>query len=82
MTTSCATVLPSARFCYLPVLYLSPAVLYRTRVRVHRDELLRYGNHALTRRMVDRVFTQEPRRFQCTTPNRMGYEDFVRKCNR
>ncbi len=51
-------------------------------LREHRDELLRYGNHALTRRMVDRIFTQEPRRFQCTTLNRMGYEDFVRKCIR
>ena len=50
----------------------------RVNVLVHRDELLRYGNHALTRRMVDRIFTQEPRRFQCATPNRMGYEDFVR----
>ena len=57
-------------------------MLYCTHVCVYRDELLRYGNHALTRRMVDRIFTQEPRRFQCTTPDRMGYEDFVRKCIR
>ena len=49
-------------------------------LEINRDELLRYGNHALTRRMVDRIFTQEPRRFQCTTPNRMGYTDFVYFC--
>jgi len=46
-------------------------------LEINRDELLRYGSHALTRRMVDRLFTQEPRRFSCGTPNRMGYQDFI-----
>jgi len=49
-------------------------------LEINRDELLRYGNHALTRRMVDRIFTQEPHKFQCATPNRMGYTDFVHFC--
>jgi len=49
-------------------------------LEISRDELLRYGNHSLTRRIVDRIFTQAPRKFSCTTPNRMGYRDFARFC--
>eukprot|EP01052_Picozoa_sp_SAG31_P031544 SAG31_NODE_3352_length_4370_cov_3.025749_4_plen_320_part_00 len=46
-------------------------------LEISRDELLRYGNHALTRRLVDRIFSQEPWPFSCSTPNKMGYHDFV-----
>lgn len=42
-----------------------------------RDDLLRYSNHALTYRIVDRVFAQVARPFTSGTPGRMGYEDFV-----
>lgn len=42
-----------------------------------RDDLLRYSNHALTFRIVDRVFEQAGRPFTSGTPGRMGYEDFV-----
>jgi serine/threonine-protein phosphatase 2A regulatory subunit B'' len=42
-----------------------------------RDDLLRYGGHALTRRIVDRVFEQAGRPFLSDTPGKMAYEDFV-----
>ncbi|CAG9463577.1 unnamed protein product [Pedinophyceae sp. YPF-701] len=44
---------------------------------IDKDALLRYGNHSLTYRIVDRIFDQVPRKFRCQTPGRMGYEDFV-----
>ena len=43
---------------------------------LNRDDLLRYGGHALTRRTIDRVFQQSGRQFLCSTKNKMGYEDF------
>jgi serine/threonine-protein phosphatase 2A regulatory subunit B'' len=42
-----------------------------------RDDLLRYGGHALTRHTIDRVFEQAGRQFLCTTKGKMGFEDFV-----
>ncbi|KDD74550.1 hypothetical protein H632_c1234p1, partial [Helicosporidium sp. ATCC 50920] len=42
-----------------------------------RDDLLRYGNHALTFRIVDRVFGQCARRFASGSTSHMGYQDFV-----
>ena len=42
-----------------------------------RDDLLRYGGHALTRRIVDRVFEQAGRRFLSPQKGKMTYEDFV-----
>ena len=42
-----------------------------------RDDLLRYGGHALTRRTIDRVFEQAGRQFLCTAKGKMGFEDFV-----
>ena len=41
------------------------------------EDLLRYGNHALTYRAVDRVFAEAPRRFVSGAKGKMGYEDFV-----
>jgi len=44
---------------------------------IDRDDLLRYGNHALTYRLVDRIFAGAPRAFKpLQTPGKMGYEDF------
>ena len=43
---------------------------------VDKEDLLRYGNHALTYRAVDRVFSQAPRAFVSRVPGKMGYEDF------
>ena len=44
---------------------------------IDREDLLRYGNHGLTYRIVDRIFSGAPRPLTCTTPGKMGYEDFV-----
>lgn len=41
-----------------------------------REDLMRYGNHALTYRIVDRIFAEAPRRFVSGHPGKMGYEDF------
>ena len=42
-----------------------------------KEDLLRYGNHCLTYRIVDRVFAQAGRPFASGVPGKMGYEDFV-----
>jgi serine/threonine-protein phosphatase 2A regulatory subunit B'' len=44
--------------------------------QIDREDLLRYGNNALTFRVVDQIFAQVPRPFKCPVPGRMGYEDF------
>ncbi|KAE8721015.1 Detected protein of confused Function [Hibiscus syriacus] len=50
---------------------------------LHADEeedinkVLRYGNHALTYRIVLRIFSQVPRNFTSKVEGKMGYEDFV-----
>ena len=43
---------------------------------IDKEDLLRYGNHALTYRVVDRVFAEAPRRFVSGVKGKMGYEDF------
>ena len=43
---------------------------------ITQEDLLRYGGHALTRRAIERVFEQAGRQFLCTSPGKMGYEDF------
>jgi len=42
-----------------------------------REDLLRYGGHALTYRAVDRLFAGAGRPFTSGVAGRMGYEDFV-----
>ncbi|KAJ8452445.1 hypothetical protein Cgig2_000034 [Carnegiea gigantea] len=44
---------------------------------IDKENLIRYGNHALTYRIVDRIFSQVPRKFTSTVEGKMGYEDFV-----
>ncbi|KAK1266122.1 hypothetical protein QJS04_geneDACA015277 [Acorus gramineus] len=44
---------------------------------IDRENLIRYGNHALTYRIVDRIFSQVPRKFTSKVEGKMGYEDFV-----
>eukprot|EP00884_Botryococcus_braunii_P021339 jgi/Botrbrau1/788/Bobra.0181s0041.2 len=44
---------------------------------ISKDDLLRYGNHSLTYRIVDRIFAQAPRPFVSQNEGKMGYEDFV-----
>ncbi|KAI5079334.1 hypothetical protein GOP47_0004813 [Adiantum capillus-veneris] len=45
--------------------------------KIDQDDLMRYGNHSLTYRIVDRIFSQAPRKFTCPEPGKMSYEDFV-----
>ncbi|KAJ6799253.1 serine/threonine protein phosphatase 2A regulatory subunit B''beta-like [Iris pallida] len=44
---------------------------------IDKENLIRYGNHALTYRIVDRIFLQVPRKFTSKVEGKMGYEDFV-----
>lgn len=44
---------------------------------IDKENLIRYGNHALTYRIVDRIFSQVPRKFTSRVEGKMGYEDFV-----
>ncbi|KAM3268430.1 serine/threonine protein phosphatase 2A regulatory subunit B''beta [Capsicum chacoense] len=44
---------------------------------IDKENLIRYGNHGLTYRIVDRVFSQVPRKFTSKVEGKMGYEDFV-----
>ncbi|XP_039030979.1 serine/threonine protein phosphatase 2A regulatory subunit B''alpha-like isoform X2 [Hibiscus syriacus] len=45
--------------------------------KVLRENLIKYGNHALTYRIVDRIFSETPRKFTSEVEGKMGYEDFV-----
>ncbi|XP_065873891.1 serine/threonine protein phosphatase 2A regulatory subunit B''alpha [Euphorbia lathyris] len=44
---------------------------------IDKENLIRYGNHSLTYRIVDRIFSQVPRKFTSCIEGKMGYEDFV-----
>ncbi|KAL3750421.1 hypothetical protein ACJRO7_011426 [Eucalyptus globulus] len=44
---------------------------------IDKENLIRYGNHALTYRIVDRIFSQVPKKFTSKVEGKMGYEDFV-----
>uniref|UniRef100_A0A6N2KT10 EF-hand domain-containing protein n=1 Tax=Salix viminalis TaxID=40686 RepID=A0A6N2KT10_SALVM len=44
---------------------------------IDKENLVRYGNHALTYRIVDRIFSQVPRKFASNVEGKMCYEDFV-----
>lgn len=43
-----------------------------------RDDLLKYDGHALSRRAIDRIFSQISTRFTSAVPGKMGYDDFIR----
>lgn len=45
--------------------------------QIDQDDLMRYGNHSLTYRIVDRIFSQAPKKFTSKIPGKMSYEDFV-----
>ncbi|KAM2052339.1 hypothetical protein FF2_033302 [Malus domestica] len=44
---------------------------------IDKENLIRYGNHALTYRIVDRIFSQVARKFMSQVEGKMGYQDFV-----
>jgi len=43
-----------------------------------KDDLLKYDGHALSRRAIDRIFSEIPSKFTSAVPGRMGYDDFIR----
>jgi len=43
-----------------------------------KDDLLKYDGHALSRRTVDRIFSEIPTKFTSAVEGKMGYEDFIR----
>jgi len=44
---------------------------------IDKEDFSRYEGHALSRKAVDRIFEQVPRKFKSGTKDKMGYEDFV-----
>jgi serine/threonine-protein phosphatase 2A regulatory subunit B'' len=44
---------------------------------IDKEDFSRYEGHALSRKAVDRIFDQVPRKFKSTQSGKMGYEDFV-----
>ena len=42
-------------------------------------EIYRYSGHALSKKTVDRIFDEIPRKFRSKQPGKMSYEDFVCK---
>lgn len=44
---------------------------------IDKEDFSRYEGHALSRKAVDRIFQQVPRKFKAEIQNKMGYEDFV-----
>eukprot|EP00747_Dinoflagellata_sp_TGD_P092068 gnl/TRDRNA2_/TRDRNA2_165278_c0_seq3.p1 gnl/TRDRNA2_/TRDRNA2_165278_c0~~gnl/TRDRNA2_/TRDRNA2_165278_c0_seq3.p1 ORF type:complete len:597 (+),score=111.99 gnl/TRDRNA2_/TRDRNA2_165278_c0_seq3:122-1912(+) len=43
-----------------------------------KDDLLKYDGHALSRRAIERIFSEVPSKFTSAVPGKMGYEDFIR----
>ena len=44
---------------------------------IDKEDFSRYEGHALSRKAVDRIFEQIPRKFKSGQKDKMGYEDFV-----
>jgi serine/threonine-protein phosphatase 2A regulatory subunit B'' len=44
---------------------------------IDKEDFSRYEGHALSRKAVDRIFDQVPRKFKSGTKDKMSYEDFV-----
>merc|ERR1719456_791246 len=42
-----------------------------------KDDLLKYDGHALSRRAIERIFSEVPVRFSAVVPQKMGYDDFI-----
>jgi serine/threonine-protein phosphatase 2A regulatory subunit B'' len=44
---------------------------------IDKEDFSRYEGHALSRKAVDRIFLEVPRKFKAEPAGKMGYEDFV-----
>lgn len=46
---------------------------------ITKEDFSRYSSHCLSRKAVDRIFDQVPRKFRSAQPGKMSYEDFICK---
>ena len=44
---------------------------------IDKEDFSRYEGHSLSRKTVDRIFDQVPRKLKSETKDKMNYEDFV-----
>ncbi|CAD8053785.1 unnamed protein product [Paramecium primaurelia] len=44
---------------------------------ISKEDFSRYSSHGLSRKVVDRIFDQVPRRFRSQIDQKMSYEDFI-----
>lgn len=44
---------------------------------IDKEDFSRYEGHALSRKAIDRIFAQVPRKFTSGQEGKMGYDDFV-----
>jgi len=44
---------------------------------ITKEEFSRYSGHALSKKAVDRIFDEVPRKFKSKVPNKMSYDDFI-----
>lgn len=44
---------------------------------INKDEFSRYSGHGLSKKVVDIIFNQVPRKFKSGVPDKMNYEDFI-----
>jgi len=43
---------------------------------LEKDDLLKFDGHSYSRKAIDRIFSEVPRKFTSTCPGKMGYDDF------
>jgi serine/threonine-protein phosphatase 2A regulatory subunit B'' len=44
---------------------------------ISKEDFSRYAGYTLSKKVVDRIFSQVPRKFKSTVDGKMSYEDFV-----
>ncbi|KAJ4726921.1 serine/threonine protein phosphatase 2A regulatory subunit B''alpha-like [Melia azedarach] len=44
---------------------------------IERDRLRRYARYSLSRRVIDRIFSEAPKKFTSNVPGKMNYQDFI-----
>ncbi|KAM3136831.1 hypothetical protein pb186bvf_011090 [Paramecium bursaria] len=44
---------------------------------ITKEDFTRYNSHGLSKKVVDRIFDQVPRKFKSIQPGKMSYEDFI-----
>jgi len=44
---------------------------------ISKDDFSRYSGHALSKKVVERIFSEVPRKFKSKVPGKMCYDDFI-----